>query len=444
MAKLDEVLIKLKEKLSEKEMRKMEGMTLKELLDSAELFKAVKDQNGILEGIESLLLGLGKLDKLDEVIKAVRGLNLVVNVPDRVTVRNIKDAPKPIIPRDFTIANVEKLKDGLATDEMVAKLYSVIKNSKFSLPSKASDAIPVRLSDGKKFIDSMEKMADGQQKMVKVLGGGTSGQVFQTSGGSETKPTTAQSGGVEYVAVVNPDGSLVASDVTVTAEVDTTGLATETKQDTIIGRLGEVQASPTSNTVLDRLKGIKTSIDSIISGSEAQVDLVGAIPAGSNTIGSVKLTDGSEELGINAQGAIKVEGDSSGVAVYVQPGGGAVFSTISADRTDAIYNSSVSITPKFAAISASSSGDNTLVAAVAGKKIRVLAMHFVCASAVDVRLEDGAGGTALTGVASYAANSGLVLPYCPVGHFETSSNTLLNMELGGAVQVSGSLTYIEV
>jgi hypothetical protein len=98
----------------------------------------------------------------------------------------------------------------------------------------------------------------------------------------------------------------------------------------------------------------------------------------------------------------------------------------------------------FTAISASTSGDNTLKAAVASKKIRVTSLFLIAASAVTVRFESGAGGTALTGVMSLAANAGFVLPYNPVGWFETASNTLLNLELGGAVQVSGSFTHEEV
>ena len=112
--------------------------------------------------------------------------------------------------------------------------------------------------------------------------------------------------------------------------------------------------------------------------------------------------------------------------------------------TSAVYNGTTALTPKFAAISGATSGDNTLVAAVADKKIRVLALFLVAKEAVDVRLESGAGGTALTGVVSLAANGGYVLPYNPVGWVETASNTLLNMELSAAKQVSGSLVYVEV
>lgn len=102
------------------------------------------------------------------------------------------------------------------------------------------------------------------------------------------------------------------------------------------------------------------------------------------------------------------------------------------------------VTPKFAVIDAATSGDNTLVAAVASKKIRVLALWLVSAGTVNVRFESGAGGTALSGQANLVANTGFVLPFNPAGWFETASNTLLNLELSGAVSVDGSLTYAEV
>jgi len=81
---------------------------------------------------------------------------------------------------------------------------------------------------------------------------------------------------------------------------------------------------------------------------------------------------------------------------------------------------------------------------VSAKKIRVLSLTVVAVGAVDFRLEDGAAGTALSGIMSLTTNSGFTLPFSPVGHSETTANTLLNMELSAAVQVSGLLTYVEV
>jgi hypothetical protein len=96
-------------------------------------------------------------------------------------------------------------------------------------------------------------------------------------------------------------------------------------------------------------------------------------------------------------------------------------------------------------ISAAYSGDNTLVAAVSGKKIKVLGLVLVAAGAVTVALESGASGTALTGDMSLTANGDLkvVFPMSEPGYHwvETAAGALLNLELGGAVQVSGCIVY---
>ena len=99
---------------------------------------------------------------------------------------------------------------------------------------------------------------------------------------------------------------------------------------------------------------------------------------------------------------------------------------------------------KRAVIDAASSGNNTLVAAVTGKKIRVLALAItMTGTAVTIRFEDGAGGTALTGQMQPTQGQTVTLPFNPVGWFETSAATLLNLELGGAQSVDGVLVYIE-
>jgi hypothetical protein len=102
------------------------------------------------------------------------------------------------------------------------------------------------------------------------------------------------------------------------------------------------------------------------------------------------------------------------------------------------------VTPKYVIIDAATSGDNTILAAVTSKKIRVLSLFLVAAGTVNVRFESGAGGTALTGQMNLVANTGFALPYNPVGWFETAATTLLNCELSAAISVDGCLTYIEV
>ncbi len=92
------------------------------------------------------------------------------------------------------------------------------------------------------------------------------------------------------------------------------------------------------------------------------------------------------------------------------------------------------------AVISGASTDNTLVAAVTGKKIRVTSFYLVAVTAVTVAFESSTT-SALTGIMSLGATGVLQAGFNPHGHFETVAAELLNMTLGGAVQVSGWLTY---
>lgn len=97
------------------------------------------------------------------------------------------------------------------------------------------------------------------------------------------------------------------------------------------------------------------------------------------------------------------------------------------------------------AVSATGIGDNTLVAGVTGKKIRVVALVLVASGGANsVRLESGAGGSALTGVMDLPADGQLVLPYHPGGWCETAAAALLNLELSAATLVAGVVDYVIV
>lgn len=94
-----------------------------------------------------------------------------------------------------------------------------------------------------------------------------------------------------------------------------------------------------------------------------------------------------------------------------------------------------------AVIDNATSGDNTLIAAVTGKKIRVKSLFLIAADAVTIRFESGAAGTALTGQMVVAASGGFVLPYNGNGWFITAASALLNLELSGNVSADGAFTY---
>lgn len=93
-------------------------------------------------------------------------------------------------------------------------------------------------------------------------------------------------------------------------------------------------------------------------------------------------------------------------------------------------------------ISAALLGNNTLIAAQAGKSIFVLSYELVVAGAVTIDFQSGASGTSLSGVQSLPANGIKVLPHNPTAWFNTAVGALLNLSLGGAVQVSGSIQWV--
>lgn len=99
-------------------------------------------------------------------------------------------------------------------------------------------------------------------------------------------------------------------------------------------------------------------------------------------------------------------------------------------------------TPKFASIAATASGQTTIVAAVAGKKIRTKQYTYIVGGAVDVKFQSAS--TDLTGAQEHSAKGEGAAPEHEDGLFETVAGEALNINLSGAVNVSGSLQYEEV
>lgn len=164
--------------------------------------------------------------------------------------------------------------------------------------------------------------------------------------------------------------------------------------------------------------------------------------------GTVSVTDG-----LNIEGDVANDGADSGNPLKI--GGRAQDpwaqpeEVADNDRVDALFDENGyqrvrgDLDPKYADINDSTSGNNTIIAAAgAGKRIAVWAVAVVSDGTVDVRFEDGAGGTAFTGQIPLQAREGFThsaggLVPLWVG----SANTLLNLELSAAVNVHGTVSY---
>ncbi len=184
-----------------------------------------------------------------------------------------------------------------------------------------------------------------------------------------------------------------------------------------------------------------------------QVDADGALFVSIRDGGNSITIDGTVTAS-NAAGDIAHDGADSGNPIKL---GGRAQEPTSApdevadnDRADALFDRNGYLrvrgdfNPQSAVINDSTSGNNTIVAASAGKKIAVWAILIVSDGTTDVRFEDGADGSGgtftgqipLQAREGYSISAGGLAPLW-VG----TSNTLLNLELTAAVNVHGFVSY---
>ena len=88
------------------------------------------------------------------------------------------------------------------------------------------------------------------------------------------------------------------------------------------------------------------------------------------------------------------------------------------------------------------SGANTLIAAVAGRRIRVLSMAMSAAAAVNCKFQSSTT-TDITGLIYFTTGElNVVLPHNPFGWFQTVAGELLGCDLSGAQVVTMQFTYV--
>lgn len=115
--------------------------------------------------------------------------------------------------------------------------------------------------------------------------------------------------------------------------------------------------------------------------------------------------------------------------------------------TDAIYLSDgTALAVKFANGSASSAGDNSIVAAVPGKQILVMAFALSAVAAVNAvfKSDTGGGATQKWPTIYLSASGSKEKEFSSVGHFGTASGKALNLSLSGALAVEWAITYVEM
>jgi hypothetical protein len=216
-----------------------------------------------------------------------------------------------------------------------------------------------------------------------------------------------------------------------------------------------------------------------------------ALPAGTNNIGDVDVLTvitgtGATNLG-KAEDAAHASGDT-GVAVWAVRRNTAAsgtsadgdYASLNVDTNGLLWTNvgaalpagtnligqivtrpdvsnasdgSTVLVPKFARLSTASTGNQAIVAAVSGKKIRVLSMNVMATASTNaIWINDGTAD--MHGTTSYkipldvtgaTGAGGFVLPFNQLGWFETAANNRpININLGSANGITAIVTYVEV
>ncbi len=109
--------------------------------------------------------------------------------------------------------------------------------------------------------------------------------------------------------------------------------------------------------------------------------------------------------------------------------------------SDFVQDGLTTLPGKFIAIALTGSGD--LVTAIAGKKIRVLALIGFATTTGTIKFQSGAS-TDKFGAAKVNDGTPLLLPFNPLGWFETVAGEKLNAVLATMTAFNGCLLYVEV
>lgn len=164
------------------------------------------------------------------------------------------------------------------------------------------------------------------------------------------------------------------------------------------------------------------SLPVVIASNQAAFPVTANQGAGNWQENVAQFGGGAVATGVGASGA--------GIPRVTVSNDSVIKNTVNAPTTAALSSAS---------ISASSSGDNTIVAAVGGQTVRVHKIFLVAASVVTVTVKDGAG-TSLTGAMTLGA---MTLDLDSEPWFVTSVGNALILNLGSAVQVSGRVHYTQ-
>jgi hypothetical protein len=165
--------------------------------------------------------------------------------------------------------------------------------------------------------------------------------------------------------------------------------------------------------------------------------ITNALPAGTNTLGSVKITDGTNTGAVKAASTASVAGDTAQV-VAVNP--------LSQPQVIGYMMDSTGVQRAITqvAFSSASSGAHTLVASSGSTKVYILSWWVSCGgTATNANLQSHTTTGTTTGVVNMGINGGAVFPPNNGTWVTGAAGEAVDFNLSGSNQVNGGATYCQ-
>lgn len=364
------------------------------------------------------------VNNFPEPVKEVTVKNPVTEIEIKNPVREVDVKNMPSISFDGIKTSIKGVTNVLESiPEAIAKAVKRIVQ-----PVTVTNKVEVVLIDPK--TDRPYKASTGS--FVPTIGGGGATTLKTPNGDSAMDDTTdsvnvtivgGSSSGTQYTEG-DTDASITgnalmmedAANTLIAATGDTTnGLDVDVTRSALPSGASTSAKQDTAQTALDAIKTAVETLDNIVSGSEAQVDIVGALPAGTNAIGKLAANSGVDIGDVDVtsvSGTVTTKGIPSDIDINGS----------NTNHADKYYTNAGAVT------------DGIVWSPAAGKRWHVLTLYINVSAAATVTIEDDlAGGDVARWKGEFAANSGVVLTYSkehPFSSAEDAADLIITTSAG--------------
>ena len=207
-----------------------------------------------------------------------------------------------------------------------------------------------------------------------------------------------------------------------------------------------VTSGTASNLLAEVRQGTASNLLATVSGTVTVSSGTVQVSAGTVTVssGTVQVSAGTVTV---SSGTVQVSAVTGTVTINALAAGTAYVGHVAVhNELGTYYSGTTTVAPSYAAISFSSTGDNTIIDGTASKKIYILSGVIMSSTVNNARFWTvSTAGTALSGAMALPAGGGFQIPWTPCGAIATNATGVaVILNISAASTVGGWVTYVVV